>query len=251
MRILFLYPLTFLFSIRVSYSQIVNIESSRMQSDTTGWKGNAGSSFSFTKNEEEITQITLNAHLQYKTKKSLWLILADYGFLKAGSEKFIANSFGHLRYNYKINSWLRWEAFAQAQKNYVTQIDARYLAGAGPRFKLFDSKQFRLYATTLFMYEHEKERTIPVVKHHDVRNSSYISFTLLPANNIEIISTTFYQPLLKEIKDARILNQSVVKIKTGNHFWISLLWNYLYDSFPAGDAPKTTYNFSMGLNYEF
>jgi hypothetical protein len=214
-------------------------------------KGNAGGSFSFTKNEEEITQITLNAHLQYKTKKSLWLILVDYGFLKAGSEKFIANSFGHLRYNHKINTWLRWEIFAQAQKNYVTQIDVRYLAGAGPRFKLFDSKQLQLYAATLFMYEHEKERTIPIVKHNDARNSSYISFTLLPATNIEIISTTFYQPLLKEIKDARISNQSVVKIKTGNHFWISLLWNYLHDSFPAGDAPKTTYNFSMGLNYEF
>lgn len=243
--------LLLLFTSVTASSQIVNIESSRMQSDTTGWMGNAGASFAFTKYVEEVTLINLHAHLQYKTKKSLWLILGDYGFLKGGGEKFIANSFGHIRFNHKINAWLRWEAFAQVQNNYITQIDARYLFGTGPRFKIFDTKHFRLYAASLLMYEHEKERTKPVVIHNDIRNSSYISFTILPDDNIEIISTTFYQPLLKEIKDARILNQSLMKIKTGKHFWVSVLWNSLHDRFPAGNAPKTTYNFSMGVNYEF
>jgi hypothetical protein len=251
MRIIFLYFLTFFISIQAPDAQIVNIESSRMQSDTSGWKGNAGSVFSFIKNKETITQINLYAHLQYKTKKDLWLILLDYGFLKGGNEKFVSNSFGHLRYNHKLNKWLRWEVFAQAQNNYVTNIDARYLAGTGPRFKLVDSKFFRLYTASLLMYEYEKERTMPVIIHHDIRNSSYISFTIIPDDNIEIISTTFYQPLIKQLKDARILNQSVVKIKTGKHLGLSLLWNYLHDRFPAGNAPKTTYNFSMGLNYEF
>ncbi|MEI9808994.1 MAG: DUF481 domain-containing protein [Bacteroidota bacterium] len=222
-----------------------------MQSDTTGWMGNAGAGFAFTKNDQEIIQVNINAHIQYKTKKDLWLLLADHGFLKSGSEKLISSSFVHLRYNYKISKWLRWEALAQVQNNYVTLIDARYLAGTGPRFKVFDSRHFKLYAACLFMYEHERERTSPVVLHNDFRNSSYISFTILPGNNIELISTTFYQPLVNKIKDTRILNQSVMKLKTGKHFWFSLLWNYLHDRFPAGDAPKTTYNFSMGINYEF
>jgi hypothetical protein len=253
MRLISLYLLLlfFLFAAPRLHSQIVNIESSRMQSDSLGWKGRAGTSFSFVKNVQEVILINIYAHLQLKTKKDLWLILADYGFLKGGGEKFVANSFGHLRYNHKVNSWLRWEIFAQAQNNYVTQIDARYLVGTGPRFKLFDTKFFRLYTASLFMYEHEKERTSPAIFHNDVRNSSYISFTILPDDNVEIISTTFYQPLLKEIKDSRILNQVVVKVQTSKFFSVSLRWNYLHDRFPAGDAPKTTYNFSMGVDCDF
>jgi hypothetical protein len=101
------------------------------------------------------------------------------------------------------------------------------------------------------MYEYEKERIKPAVSHSDIRNSSYISFTILPADNVEIISTTFYQPLLKEIKDFRVLNQFVVRVQTSKLFSISLRWNYLHDRFPAGNAPKTTYNFSMGVDCDF
>jgi hypothetical protein len=233
------------------HSQIVNIESARMQSDTVGWMGKAGASFSLQKNAEQITYINLGAQLQYKTEKDLWLILADYGFLKAGHSKFIANSFAHLRYNRKLSKLIRWEVFVQAQNNDVTKIDARYLAGTGPRFKICSTKVFRLYAASLFMYEYEKELTSPAVFHHDVRNSSYISFTIVPNNIVEIISTTFYQPLLKEFRDYRILNQALLKLKTGKRFEVTFLWNYLYDPFPAGDAPKTTYTFAMGVDLNF
>jgi Protein of unknown function, DUF481 len=233
------------------HSQIVNIESSRMQSDTTGWMGTAGTSFNFIKNMEKVTQINLNAHVQYKTQKDLWLIIGHYGFLKGGGEKFVRNSFGHFRYNHKLNGWLRWEVFTQVQSNYITQIDSRYLSGTGPRFKLADTKLFHLYAASLFMYEHEKERTLPPVIHNDIRNSSYISFTIKPGNNIEIISTTFYQPLLKKLKDYRILNESVLKARTGKHFSLTIAYNYLNDRFPAGISPKTTYELLMGLQYDF
>jgi hypothetical protein len=245
----FLLPL--FFHSAILHSQIVNIENSRMQSDTTGWMGSAGTSFSFVRNTAKITVINLNAHVQYKTKKDLWLVIGHYGFLKGGSEKFVGNSFGHLRYNHKLNAWLRWEAFTQVQSNYITQIDSRYLLGTGPRVKLTDTKFFHLYAACLLMYEHEKERTKPPVIHDDIRNSSYISFTIRPNDNLEIISTTFYQPLLKKFKDYRILNESVLKAKTGKHFSLKIAYNYLNDRFPAGISPETTYELLTGLQYDF
>ena len=74
MRIIFSYLIILFLIVPALHAQIVNIESSRMQSDTTGWKGHAGSAFSFTKNKEAITQINLYSHLQYKTKKDLTII---------------------------------------------------------------------------------------------------------------------------------------------------------------------------------
>lgn len=224
-----------------------------MQSDTVGWQGGFGMAFSRIQNTIKITSLEAETHLQYKTSndRGLWLILADYMNQKVGPRQSIANYYGHLRYNYKVNDWLRWEFFTQYQNNDITQIDSRFLLGTGPRFKLFKDSTFRLYAGVLFMYERETELTTPVVKHQDWRNSSYISFTWLPNKNTELISTTYFQPRLGNFKDFRILNQAVFRVKASPHFGMSIRWNYLMDKFPAGTAPKRTYSFGTGIDYDF
>lgn len=188
-------------------AQIVNIESARMQSDTTGWMGSAGVGLSFSKSVQDIFGVDLDAHIQYKTRKDLWLLLANYGFLEGGREKFIYNSLGHIRYNTKVNNWLRWEAFIQMQNNLVTQIQSRFLLGSGPRFKIVSTNKFHFYAASLIMYERETEKTKPPVRHFDLRSSSYFSFTIIPSKTIEIISTTYFQPRINFFADWRVLNQ--------------------------------------------
>lgn len=238
---------------KFSLAQIVNVESARMQSDTTGWMGNSGISFSLNQSVQKIVDVEFDNHIQYKAKKNkdLWLLLTSYGFQKGGTQKFVNNSLGHLRYNHKLNPWLRWEAFTQLQNNLITQIRSRFLLGTGPRFKILSTNLIKLYAATLLMYERERENTKPTVLHNDIRSSSYISFTITPQKEIEIISTTYYQPLIKKISDWRVLNQATVKLKFGKHFRFSLLWDYLHDRYPAGTAPKTTYSLKSGVDYEF
>ena len=86
----FLLLATTFFLVILCNGQIVNVESSRMQSDTTGWMGSVGAAASFTKNTENIFQANLEVHVQYKTKndQGLWLILGDLGFLKIGDTRF-------------------------------------------------------------------------------------------------------------------------------------------------------------------
>lgn len=233
-------------------AQIVNTESARMQSDTVGWMGGLGTAISLAQNTSKIFQANLEVHLQYKTSndQGLWLILGNLGVLKVGDDRLVSDNLLHLRYNRKVNEWLRWEAFGQYQNNIITQIDSRILVGTGPRFKLIKRPKFRLYAGCLFMYEREKERTSPVIHHNDFRNSSYASFTWLPRENIEMISTTYFQPQLKKFNDYRILNQIAFCVKATPHFGLEIKWNYLHDRFPAGDAPKTTYVFATGIKYD-
>lgn len=235
-----------------SFAQIINVESARMQSDTVGWLGGAGTAFQLTQNTEKILGIDAEAHLQYKTSNDLglWLLLGEYSFLKVSDSRFISNGFGHLRYNRKVNEWLRWEVFGQFQNNIITEIDSRFLIGTGPRFKIVKNKFFRLYAASLFMYEREKELIKPSVTHNDLRSSSYVSLTYTPAENIQLISTSFFQPLINNLSDYRILNQAKLKVKATKHFSLSLKWNYLHDRFPAGTAPKTTYTLATGIDYE-
>ena len=233
------------------YAQIVNVESARMQSDTTGWKGNLGAAFSIIKNTQQIVQLDLNAHVQYKTEKDLYLLLGNYTFLKGAGRQLVNNTFFHFRYNRKISNWLRWELFTQIQSNVVTGIQSRFLAGTGPRFKIMANKVFRLYAATLIMYEQENDVSADARLKKDVRNSSYVSFSYTPAGNIELVSTSFYQPLLRNFKDFRILNQETLKISATKKLAFIINWNYLYDSYPAVNTPETNYTFSTGFSYAF
>ena len=232
-------------------AQIVNIERARMQSDTTGWMGSTGASFSLSKNTKQLFSTEFDVHLQYKSEKSLYLILANYGFLKSSGSKLIDNTFLHLRYNYKLNSFLRWEVFTQLQQNTITGIQSRFLIGSGPRFKVFSSKKFRLYMASLIMYEREKETIATNLLHNDFRSSSYVSFTLSPSKELELISTTFFQPLLNNWKDHRILNQVSLRVKAGKKIAMKVNWNYLTDSYPVKGVPSVNYTLSSVFDYSF
>ena len=234
----------------IAKAQIVNIESARMQSDTTGWMGNAGSGFSLTKNVHQVFSAEVDAHLQYKSKKSLYLLLGNYGFLKSAGTSLIDNTFLHFRYNYKVNNVLRWEAFTQVQQNVISNIKSRFLLGTGPRFKVLSTKIIRLYAALLLMYEREQS-TIDNAVQNNLRNSSYISFTISPNKQVEIISTSFFQPLLNNWNDYRILNQASLRVKAGKKLSVRLNWNYLNDSRPVAGIPAVNYTLSTGINYEF
>jgi hypothetical protein len=54
--------------------QIVNMESQRYQTDTTGWAGTAGGNFVLTNFGQKVFAVNANGHLQYISKKSLYLL---------------------------------------------------------------------------------------------------------------------------------------------------------------------------------
>jgi hypothetical protein len=245
------FPLLLVIAGMPAGAQIVNVESRRIQTDTTGWAGSFGGSINLAKNVDKVFSAGAFAHLQYKNSKNLYLFLGDYSFLKGAQKKYTDNTFFHLRYNRKISNLLRWEVFTQLQTNKISKIDNRFLTGMGPRFKLSGSGILQVYLGVLAMYEYERELTEPPVSHHHVRNSSYLSFTLKPTATLEIISTTFYQPRLDQWGDFRILNQESANLSITQKLSATINWNYLYDQFPVEGIPRSNYTFSTGFTYAF
>ena len=238
------------FSINSFPQLIVNVENSRIQYDTTGWKGDVGTSFSYTKNVQQILSINATAHLQYKTEKDLYLLLGNYNLLTSFNQKLVNNMFYHLRYNRKLGEVVRWEAFTQWQQNSLTNIDLRAVVGTGPRFKMLESKKVRIYLGALAMYEHEIDKA-PKVVLNDIRSDNYLTFTFNPNPVFDVTSTTFYQPLFRRFSDFRILNQVTFNIKATKHFSISTNWDYSYDAFPALGTPNVNFTITNGFNYTF
>jgi putative salt-induced outer membrane protein YdiY len=231
-------------------AQIMNIENSRIKNDTTGWAGSLEMSFQYIKNTKELLTAGSKIHVQFKTKRSLYLWLTNYNLAKSGSTAIADAGSQHLRYNYKIMPWLTAEVFTQIQYNNLLNIKLRWLLGSGPRFKMIKTPGFALYSAVLYMYEYE-DLINPDLMNHDHRISSYISFTLKLKDNLSIINTTYYQPELNDFSDFRLAAYTDLKIKISKHFAFKLTHIYTYDSDPAATIPKSTHALSNTFSYEF
>ncbi len=234
-----------------SQAQIVNVERKRISStDTIGWFGDAGLNFTTAKSTVEYLSLGINTGIQRKGRNSLLLFLTDFNLLNAEDQEFANNAFAHLRYNTKVSKVIRWEFFNQVQYNNLTNLQLRYLAGTGPRFKLTPYESAKFYWGVAYMYEYE-ELTDPLVTHRDHRLSSYFSFTLTPVENISFVSTTYVQPLLRYFSDYRLLNENVLSVAITGSLTLDIKFQISYDVEPPEGVPQTTYKSVNGLTYEF
>ncbi len=232
-------------------SQIINTESLRMVTDTSGWSGSISLHIGFVKNVSELFKVSNKIHVQYKTGKQLILFMNDIGFERADGANFINKGVQHLRYNYKIRPRITWEAFLQNQYNAISKIDYRRLAGTGLRFKLSTHEKYKAYLASLLMYENEKTTETPAIISRDWRNSSYFSFSFYFNKNVSLISTTYYQPKLRQFSDYRVAHQSALSFTIFKNLAFSTAFNFTYDAFPVAGIPKKQYELINGLVYSF
>ncbi len=236
---------------RTMNAQILNAESLRKVTDTSGFSGNAAVKFALKRNTRDFLTFSSDIHVQYKMNKHLVLLKNDLAFQKIEGADLENSSILHARYNYKISKRVIWEVFTQLQQNKINLIAHRTLVGTGVRYKLTNSDKYKFYIGSLAMYENEKltDDITPVQKH--IRNSSYLSFSLYPKDNIAFISTTYYQPILKNFSDYRVSNQSSLLVGMFNNVSIKISYTFTYDTFPAVGIPSSQYDFSTGISYSF
>ncbi len=237
---------------QTAFSQVINIEDQRIKTDTTGWAGSGEASLYVNKNNDFVLALLTNLHIQYKNKKSLFLLLTDVATVQVNeNQSFVNSGFQHFRYNYKITDRFVWEAFVQAQYNEQLSIDLRLLAGTGPRYKVIGADDFRLYVAALYMYENEKTTDVEVNEQNN-RMSSYVSFTIAPKKaTYSIISTTYYQPNLANFNDWRVATSLDIKSYLTKKLYLNVNYNLLNDSKPAEGVVNTVYELTAGLGLNF
>lgn len=232
-------------------SQILNAESLRKVTDTSGFSGAASLDFSIKRDVNQSLEVSSSFHLQYKMNRHLVLLKNDIEFQRIEGNKFENAGIAHLRYNYRFHPRIALEAFTQAQYNKVSKIEFRGLVGAGPRFKLTASEKFKVYLGTHLMYEYEElsDGVTPIQR--DFRSTSYLSFSFYPTKTMSLISTTYYQPKLKNFGDYRFSNQSSLLIDVFKNFAFKTSYTFIYDETPAVGIPNSQYNLQTGLAYTF
>lgn len=227
-----------------------------MQNDSVRRAGQVNLTFQFTENNGKRLLLTRNAlalQLKSRSLQDLWLFLANVDFSKADNAAFSNAVFGHVRYNRKWGPRLRWEVMNQWQYNKLLGIETRALAGTGPRYKWLAQPGGVAYLGCLYMFEYEKTTSDPPVIHRDHRMSSYLSTSLklpdwLPG---ELVSTTYYQPLLKDFNDYRISHETSIELRLTAKLRVTMRYTYLYDARPPTGIRSKAQGVEQGLRLSF
>ena len=234
-----------------SSAQILNAESLRKVTDTSGFSGTTSLRFSLKRTTRDFLTVSSGIHVQYKMKPHLIIFKNHIQFQKIEGAKLENNGVSHLRYNYRFHPRIAWEVFVQAQYNKISLITFRGLLGTGPRFKLNNSDNYKFYLGTLVMYEHEELEDGVTPIQRDFRGSAYFSMSLYPTETVTFISTTYFQPALSNFSDYRISSQSSLVIDVYKNLAFLVRYNFTYDEFPAVGIPDSQYDFSTGIVYSF
>lgn len=248
--------LAFFFTFFIQFAliaQLVNIESSRIQSDTIRKAGNANVSFAYQKNNgKPLTQLKTSAVFQLKTKslKDIFLILGSYDFSKTRNQQLSNAAFGHIRYNRKLNDMVKYELYTQIQANQLLNLRSRYIAGTGFRFKFVKEKLFKVYLGIASFYEYEESIETTRVFKNDFRMSDYLVLSFkFPKNFGELTSTSYYQPLYDRFSDYRLSNQTMLSINFTKNFAFTSSFSYTFDQNPPAGISTETINFTNGIRY--
>ncbi|MEH6778685.1 DUF481 domain-containing protein [Maribacter arcticus] len=235
-----------------AYGQLVNIESKRMQKDSTRFALKSDVLANYTDNNGDyIFQIGSNITTQLKSKdlKKIYFFIGNYNLIRSQDQDFQNSWFFHFRYNQKISELFRLEAFIQNQNNKLLTITSRNLIGAGIRLKMISTETTKAYFGNAYMYEIEKiDVTNELFYNH--RNSSYLSINQsFKKTRLDLTGTVYFQPLYQQIANHRILCQLKAELPITEVISLSALYNYFYSSFSPTAQNDRSSNLSFGFTF--
>lgn len=239
------------------WSQLVNIESQRIQSDSIRFVFNADLSYTNQKNNNETLSLfnsSIASQVKTKSLKDIFLFLMNIDYSKANNQELSNSVMTHLRYNRKISNYLRLESFYQYQKNQILGIDYRVLLGLGPRIKLLNKNKTKVYYGILFM--REKEKTIDELNHVIYNNFNRLSNYLvaaikLPKDIGELDMVTYYQPCLDNFNNYRLNHQTSLIFNITSHIKLTNTISLLHDAVPPLGISKDNLNFTNGIKISY
>ena len=246
------------------HAQILNADEFGNEIDSTQhFFGDVAVGFSIDKKTETIYSLGADADLAYRFARNLAILAGAFEVLQTRDERLLNGGFVHHRYRFLYNKVVSPEIFGQYQYDNVRGLKERFLAGAGPRFRLQKDSLGSLYLGTGLMYEYEQwnhtavddELGIPddrEVINRFIKFTSYLSFTRQLGSKIALNTIIYYQARPDSYYDEpRLAGDAELKLKLTELLALSIVYNIIYDSNPPVPIEKVYYSLENKLSFQF
>jgi hypothetical protein len=228
----------------------LNVEKFRSGRFTTeGWKIGADLGVDFSSGNAVFTRFQTSGTVRYLTlfdpesknpeAKSFYFVTADFQTLRNQDADEILNetSTVHARWTQMFVPLIGSELFAQVQYNRLWNVNARVLLGAGPRVKVVKKTRYSVFVGAAAMLEYELLNE--AVTSFDrarfyARGSSYVALQLdVFPEKMNWTFTSYYQPLLNDFSDFRLLIDTEVEVILSERFSFAVQFRGQRDTVPA------------------
>ena len=200
---------------------------------------------------QDKREAEFQGQLDYLTN-SYNLIFAGKGEYNFTEKNEFAN-YGllHLRFIKIISNEFKWEVYAQVNYDKVRKVDLRYLFGLGLRAKIYELDKSNFWIGSSVMYEKEKLDLLPGSIHeiepNQVRWSNYLTYKIQLKEDLLISSVLYYQPLIKDFTDSKLLSETAIKIDFNNTLAFKVEQIFRYDNNPPDNVKKFDSKSTFGL----
>lgn len=237
-----------------SFAQI-NTEMFRMDSDSLGFSGVANIDVTAITGNTDFQFIHIGGRLNYTWGSDYTFLVTDGGFGWDEGERIFNQALGHLRHVHLLNELMQIEVFIQTDFNKKRLLNERELIGSGLRFKLISNKNIKFRLGVSYFFEHEKyDVAINSLHRNNLfanRISTYYTFDYKIKNDVQFVSTTYYQPQIGKWDDYKILSDNSLIVNLSSFVDLNVGFNLRFDSKPPETIKKTDTYTKFGFNFKF
>lgn len=234
-----------------AHAQVLNIESLRMDADTTrSWAGNLTFGFSASKQDKQTIQLNNRATLIHFGKTHSYLMLTSINLVTIDDE-LVNNGYFHLRGTLWYHR--RWspEIFTQFQYSEDWGLKRRTLFGGGIRHNTIRKSGFTAGITTGLMYEHEiwSPEDFPRIMYDRIKSTTSLLTRgqLSPTTNLYIVG--YYQAEPQKFLSPRLTANVELRFQVSRIVRFSAQFTTTYDYNPPPGVQSWIYtvrnNFSV------
>ncbi len=243
-----------------SYAQILKVDKGAATADSSRfYSGAVTLDFAInnrnSKADEQIlfTLFRQKGDLSYTSDKHIYYLIDDFRYFQSTGGPLQSTGYGHARANFLRKQRLSYELFIQGQYDQGRNLDVRFLAGGGLRYRMLE----HLALGVGFMQEQEKWKTIVseafVIKDITKLNS-YLTGKIGLSEKASVSLTGYYQvgyDTEDELWRNRISLDASLDVFLASRFDLSIGYSLTYEDLPIIAISKSVYAFGTGVTYSF
>jgi len=237
-------------------SATAQVNTERMRAlEVEGVRTTLGGNVAVQSGNVDLFEVGATARVDARRTPHYAFLAAETHYGVEDGERFRDRTFGHLRYNYRLRSWLVAEAFTQLERDGFARLQLRTLVGAGLRVQYVDTEVLKVFQGTTPMYEHENLTADGLGDHPEttstMRWSNYVNARLRITKNVQFSGTVYVQPRVDEVDDVRVLHQAALGVDITKHVCFTAELDLRYDHRPPDTVESLDLTLRNGLTVSF
>lgn len=234
-------------------AQILNVERTRAQVDTSGWHGQVLLNGSLSQYQDRILEFSNASNLSYFSKKHTYMLLNRINVVNLEGRSVISSGYAHIRATLLRKNELSPEAFLQYQYNNNLGLENRSVGGIGLLYTFYKTPRLTASLSSGIMAEYERwsDPNDQIIENQLLKstNNLLLRGKLSPTSTFVLIG--YYQFRPDRFLNARSILETQLSTQINDRVSLSLIFSSSYDADPIIRSQKWVYELKNGISIRF